>query len=70
MSWGERSCTHYGRCNYGSTMDSCNVDCPYYDLDPSIENRNIPAGVSAGFSNQTGYNNIVIGYLALKANKW
>lgn len=33
MSWGERSCEHYGSCKFGATISTCNVNCPHYVWD-------------------------------------
>ena len=30
MSWGERSCVHYGSCQIKATPSTCDVDCPKY----------------------------------------
>lgn len=32
MSYGERSCLQYGRCDIGAA-EQCNVDCSKYDND-------------------------------------
>ena len=44
MSYGERSCSYYGRCNRG-TIDTCNVDCKYYVWDSETEPDSEPAGM-------------------------
>ena len=31
MSWGERSCKYMGNCPTEPTMETCNVDCIYYE---------------------------------------
>lgn len=31
MSWGERSCIHYGKpCPYSPKASTCNKECQYY----------------------------------------
>lgn len=30
MSWGELQCTHYGNCNHGPTMATCNKECSFF----------------------------------------
>lgn len=30
MSWGERSCVHYGKCPFKAAPATCDVDCPNY----------------------------------------
>lgn len=33
MSCGERSCIHYGKCDFGFPPERCNVDCVKYRHD-------------------------------------
>jgi hypothetical protein len=41
MSWGERSCSKLGICNYNPTFGTCNVDCEGY-----ISNGKKPDSIS------------------------
>ena len=49
MSWGERSCSQekapkneHDGCSY-STIETCNVDCPYYTWDKKTQPDSGPA---------------------------
>ena len=36
MSWGERSCVNFGRCNRQATIRTCNTWCLGYERNPKV----------------------------------
>ncbi len=45
MSWGERSCKNFGKCDKNPTMLDCNVNCTGYEWDGQTKPDSKPARV-------------------------
>ena len=47
MSWGERSCKHFGKCPIPDRckMSTCNVDCPRYVWDEKTKQDSVRKGI-------------------------